>query len=324
MITNNIKAILFTSLIVAMILPLSIMDNAYAQEKVVDSLTIPNAERDLKLDAGYKLYPGGWISPEQMRDAPTPVYVDHPNDPDLPQVLDVDAMLKQMEAPKTQIKNTSIEGVLTEFWNSMYIPLVDAYISYQTIQKFDSGNDMTYQRAYWNVPTSPSTYNSGTNFDFNAVQPTIPSSIIFQPMLQHGYSSHCDAGNAWVTYPFILVGGVPFGGSCVSANEGDLIRGILSEGANNLWTVSMKNYNNPAATSQLQVVYSGQMDAAFTAVENWNIPTNCTELQGDVEYKYMSDTGDVVAWSSVNAGTQFCGMSTNIVSDSKVQFNNNN
>ena len=318
---NNIKIAVFTALTVALLAPLSIMDNAYAQEKVVDSLKIPNAERDIKLAAGFELYPGvGWVAPDRVKI--DPIYTINPNDRGGDLILDVDAMMKIAEKNEASITKTS-GNVLDDFWNSFYQIAEAVIISYDIIVKDDPSNDITYHRAYWNVPTSPGTYSGGTNFDFNAVQPTSTTNMIFQPVLQHGFSDWCDAGNDWVTYPFMYVFGSPYGGSCIDADENDLIRGILSE-SNNVWKVSIKNYGNPAATDSYSVYYSGTMETLFTAVELHNIPTDCTELQGDVEYKYQTDSGDVVAWTAATSGSSFCGMSQNIVSDSTTQFNNNN
>jgi hypothetical protein len=127
-----------------------------------------------------------------------------------------------------------------------------------------------------------------------------------------------------VTYPFIYVGGSAYGGDCVDANEGDVIRGTISKGANDVWTIAIYNYDNPDANDSYQVMSSTTMEFAYVAVETHNIPTNCSELEGDVEYYSMTTTGDVDNWAAMSQGSTFCGMSTNIVSDSKVQFNNNN
>jgi len=62
--------------------------------QVTDSLTIPNAERDAKLAAGYKLYPGvGWVHPDDQG-SQKPIYGDNPNNPG-ELVLDIDAMIKE-------------------------------------------------------------------------------------------------------------------------------------------------------------------------------------------------------------------------------------
>lgn len=64
--------------------------------QVIDSLTIPNAERDVKLAAGYKLYPGvGWVHPDDQGNL-QPIYRDNPNNPG-ELVLDIDAMIAESE-----------------------------------------------------------------------------------------------------------------------------------------------------------------------------------------------------------------------------------
>ena len=110
MTTKTIKTLMFASLIAAMVLPFFIMEIAYAEsienvnDKVkVDSLKIPNAERDLKLATGHKLYPGaGWVSAEDISKSPAAIYRDHPDNPgkktlDLdPQVTLVFHLLKKI------------------------------------------------------------------------------------------------------------------------------------------------------------------------------------------------------------------------------------
>ena len=71
--------------------------------KVTDSLSIPNTERDIKLAAGYKLYPGvGWVSPEDQLRQVEPIYRENPSTGE--NVLDLDAMIegsKEMEHAET-------------------------------------------------------------------------------------------------------------------------------------------------------------------------------------------------------------------------------
>ena len=65
-----------------------------SESDIIDSLEIPNAERDSKLAAGYKLYPSvGWISPDEQKNAIEPIYVKNPNSPD-ELILDLDAMMQ--------------------------------------------------------------------------------------------------------------------------------------------------------------------------------------------------------------------------------------
>lgn len=311
------KTILFASLIAALILPFSVMSMADAATnenadrtqmkemgyELTGSLAIPNENRDSMLAQGYELYPGGWIHEDRIK--ADLIYVKTSTGE---KILDGDAMKLQYE------QRLAEAGIAIQSHPK----------SYHIAVKDSPSNDISYSRAYWNVPDSPGTYDGGTNYDFNAIQPTLSTNVILQPILQHGYSSWCDAGDNWVTYPFMLVYGNPIGGNCISANEDDFIRGVISESSYNTWTVYMKNYDNSAATDSVSLMLSNDMTAVFTAVETWNIPSNCNELQGDVQYRYLYDRGDVDSWDAKVQGSTFCGMNTNIVSDSTVQFNNNN
>ncbi|MGY5146592.1 MAG: hypothetical protein ACW9W4_01125 [Candidatus Nitrosopumilus sp. bin_7KS] len=64
-----------------------------SEPDIIDSLKIPNIERDAKLDAGYKLYPGvGWVHPDDLG-IQNPIYMDNPNNPD-ELILDIDSMIQ--------------------------------------------------------------------------------------------------------------------------------------------------------------------------------------------------------------------------------------
>ena len=64
--------------------------------QVTDSLKIPNAERDAKLAAGYKLYPGvGWVHQDDLGNQ-QPIYRDNPNNPG-ELILDLDAMIEKYD-----------------------------------------------------------------------------------------------------------------------------------------------------------------------------------------------------------------------------------
>jgi len=338
MTTKNIKAILFASLIVALVLPFSAMsladaasnekadekakkqnaDRAKMAEMGYDLTTggyeYPNEARDSMLAQGFELYPGvGWIHKDRIQ--ADPVWMEHPNGSG-EMILDGWTMKKQYD----QLVEASGNGVNPVAFGA------STPNAYEIAVKDNSQNDITYSKAYWNVPDSPTTYDGGTNFNFNAVQPSLSSiGTIFQPVLQHGSSNICAAGDNWVTHPFMMLYGHIIDSDCVSASEGDLIRGIITKDTTyDVWTVSIKNYANSAATDSVSIGTPVTMTALFTAIETWNIPTNCSELQGDVQYKWMSDSGDVDSWDTKSGYTPFCGMDTNIVSDSTVNFNNNN
>jgi len=319
MTTKTIKVVLLAALTVALFVPFSLMENAYA-EKVTDSLTIPNAERDLKLANGYKLYPGlGWIDPTKVKEV-EPVYRINPDTGD--KVLDLDAMIEKSEKSKTI--ETSVIDWIQELMSLFTIPLAEAGNGWNQIaHKDSSNNDFSYLRAYWNVPDAPTDYDGGTNFSFPGIQPNVGSSIIFQPVVQHGYSSICDAGDAWVTYAVIMVGSSAYHTPCEDADDGDRIRGTISE-SNNYWTIAMKNYQNSAANDSYVVYSSTTMKFGAVAVETWNLGNDCDELQGDLEFDKIYHSGDTDNFSSSGAQSPFCGQSTNIVSESDVEMFNNN
>ena len=316
--TKNFQTTAFVALTVVLLVPLALMEQAHA-EKITDSLTVPNAERDLKLAAGYKLYPSmGWVEPNKIEQI-DPVYRMNHETGDM--VLDLDAMLENTD--ENEITETSFDWI-QHVINLFSLSLAEAGNGYNQIaHKDNASNDFSYLRAYWDVPTSPTSYDGGTNFSFPGIQPNVGSTIIFQPVLQHGYSSYCDAGDGWVTYALIYVGGSVWGTPCEDADDGDSIRGTISE-SNNYWTIAIRNYQNSAANDSYTVYSSTQMKLGLVAVETYNLGNDCDELQGDLEFETIIHTGDVDNFDSSGAVGAFCGQTTNIVSESNVEMFNNN
>ena len=104
--TKNFQTTAFVALTVALLVPLALMEQAHA-EKITDSLTVPNAERDLKLAAGYKLYPSmGWVEPNKIEQI-DPVYRMNHETGDM--VLDLDAMLENTD--ENEITETSFDWI---------------------------------------------------------------------------------------------------------------------------------------------------------------------------------------------------------------------
>ena len=67
-----------------------------SESVVTDSLKISNTERDAKIAAGYKLYPGvGWAHPDDLGNQ-QPIYMDNPDNPG-ELSLDIDAMQQVQE-----------------------------------------------------------------------------------------------------------------------------------------------------------------------------------------------------------------------------------
>ena len=322
MTSKTIKTVLFASLTMALLASLSGMEFITA-EKVTGSLAIPNAERDIKLAAGYKLYPGvGWVPPDQLRQI-EPIYKENPSTGE--NVLDLDAMIERSEEIEETEHTETSGNMIQKFMNLFTIPLAEAGNGYNQIaHKDSSSNDFTYHRAYWDVPVAPADYQGGTNFSFPSIQPNSGSLIIFQPVLQHGYSSICDAEDDWVTYALIYVAGVgSWHTPCEDADDGDRIRGTISS-SGNYWTIAMQNYDNSAANDSYNVHSSTTMTFGAVAVETYNLYNHCDELQGDLEFDFIRNTGDVDSWDDTDGVNQFCGQTENVVSDSHVEFFNNN
>jgi len=65
-----------------------------SESKVTDSLKIQNTERDAKLAAGYKLYPGvGLVNPYEQKNSTEPIYIDNTNNAG-ELILDIDTMIQ--------------------------------------------------------------------------------------------------------------------------------------------------------------------------------------------------------------------------------------
>ena len=319
MTTKTIKTILFVGLIAAMILPFSVMDISAASDntakeksdadrakmvelgyELTNSLAIRNDARDSMLAQGYELYPGaGWVLPPDQK--VEPIYTTHPKTGE--KVLDGDAMMAKL-AELTEEEMTVSSLTSTTGWN-------------QVALKDDPTNDFTYLRAQWTVPTSPISYEGGTNFSFPAIQPDLSiGTFIFQPVLQHGFSAICDAENGWVTYALILVGEIPFNTPCVPVNEGDVNKGsiIYEDG---IWTVAM-------GEAEYLVASTTTMTFGAVAVETWDLGTDCDQLQGDLTFTNIRDRGDVDRFDKTQGHDPFCGQTTNVVSRTTVEMFNDN
>ncbi len=304
------------SLTVALLASFSGMQTAQAE---VTDISMPET-REQREAAGYKLFPGvGWVSPQDLPKEIQTVYRVNPETGE--RVLDLDAMIEKANESKT----TNTVGIWIEKFISLFtLPFAHAGDGWnQVASKDDSSNDFSYIRAYWDVPAAPVDYDDGTNFSFPAIQPDAASIIIFQPVLQHGNSGICNAGDAFVTYALIYVHGVGYWNTpCEDADVDDRIRGTISE-SSNYWTIAMKNYDNSDANDSYQVYSSTTMEFGALAVETAYLSNDCDELQGDVEFETVTHTGDVDNFASGGVNT-FCGQSVTIVSESNVEMFNNN
>jgi len=236
---KKISIIVCAIVLIVMVLPFSAMDVAEAKnekekkndkEKKKDkkSKKDKKIKKDKKTkkekikemhDKGFKLYPGGWV--DTKKDKQKQIWKDHPNKSDK-KILDLDKMLKQ------RIDDGNYEELEGNYpapfgntggWNIAAAKLQD--------------ETMTDIEAYWLVPKKP-VNNEGTVYFFNAFQPL--KGVIFQPVLQYGFSDVCDAGDSWVTYPMMLIWSWVIVGDCVPADVGDLLHGSITK-ERSIWTI---------------------------------------------------------------------------------------
>ena len=91
---------------------------------------------------------------------------------------------------------------------------------------------MTYFKAVWDVPDSPSSYTLGgynIYLQCNTTIWCIGTNAIFQPVLQYGDNGPCpnnDEGDFWVYYPLIYISPTAYNiGDCTEVDEGDELKG---------------------------------------------------------------------------------------------------
>lgn len=265
-----------------------------------------DVDPEVMKEKGYKLFPGvGWVHPNEYTNV-SPIYMENPENPD-EMIFDLDAMQTSIEKNEESKASDEI-GILSHR---------DGYNMAAVKQE---PNSMTYFNGYWKVPAEPTSWNDNdTIFHFNALQPY--AGVIFQPVLQYGDSSLCEAGAKWVTFALIYISPTAYNVTpCVDADAGDTIKGKISK-SGSTWTVYLKNYGT-GNSAQVQVGYSGEADTALVALETYSLPGNCSALAGDERFYSMSITGDTVSWAEDSDAAQWCGMDVNIISDTTVELNN--
>ena len=125
------------------------------------------AERQAKLDEGYKLYPGvGWVKNESIEE---PIYTNHPDTGE--KIIDLEATMKDRKDG-----NVELDGCVwpdTSGWN-----IADS--------KHEPSKTMSYAAPDWQVPTEP-VENEGATFYFNVFESF--GGVILQLVLQYGYGN---------------------------------------------------------------------------------------------------------------------------------------
>ncbi|WP_148680203.1 hypothetical protein [Nitrosopumilus maritimus] len=109
-----------------------------SESKITDSLTIPNAERDAKLAAGYKLYPGvGWVHSDDFGDQ-KPIYKTHPDNPS-ELILDIDAML-QYQKVLDSCNATGIQPSIGYMYSNDTHIITNSSCEWQTMEEYENEN----------------------------------------------------------------------------------------------------------------------------------------------------------------------------------------
>lgn len=326
---NNIKAILFASLIAAMILPFSAMNLAEAAPN--ENVNNKAKEKTLKehIKDGDIIIPGGygWKNPSEIKSFDSKKSMDENakrgfdkkfmiEDEDGNSVLSLDKMLKHKKQMGGE-KDPEIQYPA---------------ISYNQMAIKETNSEVSYFNAYWTVPDAPEEYDDGTIYTFNGVQPfdVYNGGIIFQPVLQYGNYGVCgNIGENWGMIPYMYIdlgyGFQEVKGDCTIVNIDDTIRGTVYK-SGSYWIVSMQDYNVPNSSDYVYIQYNGNADDALVALETYNTNETCKELSGDIDFNNMALLGSGLPnWDTDKAfGSIWCEMITQVTSQSTVSLNNKN
>ena len=331
---KNAKTILFASLLVAMILPFSVMSmaeaapNENANDKAKENQKKQKTHKEHIKD-GDIIIPGGygWINPSEIKsfDSKKSMNENAKNGFDKKfmiegkdgnAVLSLDKMLKHKK---------QVDGDIDP---EIQYPA----LSYNQMAIKETNNGVTYFNAYWTVPDAPEEYDDGTIYTFNGVQPFDVSNggIIFQPVLQYGNYGVCgNIGENWGIIPYMYIN-LGYGlqevkGDCTIVNEGDTIRGSVYK-SGSYWIVSIQDYNISNSFDYVYIGYNGNADDALVALETYYTNETCEELSGDIDFTSMTLSGSGIPnWDLDEAfGSTWCGMTINLNGQSNVSLNNDN
>lgn len=317
MTSKTIKTILFASLIAALVLPFSSMDFAVAEEEKHDDKPHDDkTDRKIVLPGGHIVTEANIISKTVNSEGKATTL----SGKELPSkyfIIDGDRAVLNLDVVEAE---KEISQVIQASHGSKN--------GYNMLGIKADSQSFTYFNGYWDVPTSPTSYTTGgTIYTFNALQ--LGTSTILQPVLQYGDDGVCgDLGDNWEMVPVAvsIINGNTYVsyGDCDSVSESDNIRGTITKQSNNYWKI--ETYSGGVSDSITPIYYTGKMDNAAVGYETYDLPTNCSAISGDVDFTNLFLSGTTVPnWTDSDpSGNQWCGMDTNIVSQSTVELNNNN
>jgi len=203
------------------------------------------------------------------------------------------------------------------------IPDVDGWIECSHDWSVD---ELWEFNAYWHVPSSPPSPESGTiDFLFNAIEPSTAGAIV-QPVLEWNQAgSGRWTGSAWTGS-----GGDYYHSDPIDASVGDRIKGILAwDDDYNSWFIDFYDMT----TGEQTYIWSNDVGdtglAVFTALEGYGVEDD-TDVPGDTTFYDMSfrdsDFNIVdITWDEwIMSGGPLTGLEVERPSDERVKLHTAN
>ncbi|MEA1895523.1 MAG: hypothetical protein U9N36_10070 [Euryarchaeota archaeon] len=224
---------------------------------------------------------------------------------------------------KVYMNETCILTVVNQDQEVNTIPDVDGWIE----SSYDWSVDELWEfNAYWHVPSSPPSPESGTiDFLFNAIEPSTADAIV-QPVLEwnQGGSGRW-TGSAWTGS-----GGDYYHSDPIDVSVGDKIKGILAwDDDYNSWLVDVHDMT----TGEKTFIHSHNVGdtslAVFTALEGYGVEDD-TDVPGDTTFYDMSfrdsdfNTVDIEWEKHIMSGVPLTGLEVESSSDEWVKLHTAN
>jgi hypothetical protein len=205
------------------------------------------------------------------------------------------------------------------------IPDFDGWIEYSKDQSVD---ELWEFNAYWHVPSSPPSPESGTvDFLFNGIEPSTGGAIV-QPVLEWNQrGSDRWTGSAWA-----VSGGDSYHSDPIDASVGDRIKGILAwDDDYNSWLIDFYDMTTGEQT-YIWSGYVGDTDLkVVTTLEGYNVEDD-TDVPGDTTFYDMSfrdsnfNTVDITwePWYGPGVWNYLTGLRVESSSDERVKLHTAN
>jgi NADH:ubiquinone oxidoreductase subunit len=144
-------------------------------------------------------------------------------------------------------------------------------------------DDVSYFRAYWLVPDSPSNPNDdAVDFLFNAIEPNGESGII-QPVLEWNQAG----SDRWTGAAWCGKNGIYFHSTRINVDEDDVIKGLMTwDDNNNRWLISFRDLTDGTEVSLYSALFDNTDVDVFTTLESKYVEDN-DDLPGDTTFYNM-------------------------------------